>query len=280
MGDFNVNYKNKSSPAYKKLHFFTQSNGLTQYINTATRNTDKTKSLIDLAITNSKSISKSGSLDHYISDHQPIFIVHKKGRDNRQSVKFEGRSYRHFDRAAFTKALLEADWGIFYGIENPEQAWEFILNSISTILDNMCPLRTFHIKNYRPDWITNELIEQIKDRDYFYKKAKSTTNANIRMAKRDFILDELEANADNCRKFWKVIRGVIPSDKQKGRHDILMKDKGRKLEKKEVASFINDYFINVGKVVTTESTEGKDDDEGRTERAFYTSALSAPECSP
>ena len=53
IGDFNVNYKNKRSPCYKKLNFFTQSNGLSQHINSTSRNTDKSKSLIDLALTNS-----------------------------------------------------------------------------------------------------------------------------------------------------------------------------------------------------------------------------------
>ena len=42
LGDLNVNFKNRSSDNYKKLHFLTQSNGLAQLINTTTRNTDKT----------------------------------------------------------------------------------------------------------------------------------------------------------------------------------------------------------------------------------------------
>ena len=70
----------------------------------------------------------------------------------------------------------------------------------------MCPLRSFKIKNYRPDWMTSELIELVKDRDYFYSKAKTLgnkddwniakhlrnmVNSNIRQAKRDFILEKL-----------------------------------------------------------------------------------------
>ena len=127
----------------------------------------------------------------------------------------------------------------------------------------MCPIRSFHVKNYRPNWITNELLEQIKDRDYFYSKAKSTgneddwniakylrnlNNANIRRAKREFILEELEANADNCKKFWKVIQDVIPSDKKQERQDIPLKDSGAKIVKDKVADLVNNYFINVGNV--------------------------------
>ena len=129
-------------------------------------------------------------------------------------------------------------------------------------VNHMCPLRSFSTKNYRPDWMTNELIEQIKDRDYFYRKAKKTgseddwniakhlrnvTNSNIRGAKKEFILEKLKHNENNAKKFWKVIREIIPAEKSSSRRDILLKASGKKIEKSEVAHFINDYFINVGK---------------------------------
>ena len=123
LGDLNVNYENKSSDSYKKLHFLAQSNGLSQLINTTTRNTDKSKSLIDLALTNSKFIWGSGTLDHFISDHQPIYVVHKKGKDARRSVNFEGRSYKDFDREALKNRLLGADWAKLYKQEDPDRAW-------------------------------------------------------------------------------------------------------------------------------------------------------------
>ena len=107
LGDLNVNYKNTSSPDYKKLHFFAQSNGLSQLIKSTTRNTDKTKTLIDLAMSNSKFISKAGTLKLFRSDHQPIFVMHKKGRDRRKSEEFKGRSYRNFDRGIFEKKLRQ-----------------------------------------------------------------------------------------------------------------------------------------------------------------------------
>ena len=261
LGDLNIDYKNKSSPKYKKFKFFAQSNGLTQYINSTTRNNDKTKSLIDLALTNSKFIQKAGTLEHFISDHQPIYIVHKKSRDRRQSVRFEGRSYRDFDVDVFRKNLRGADWERFFSLTDPCEAWDLILNNITLVLDQMCPIRSFHIKNYRPDWMTKELIEQIKDRDYFFKKAKlaggedawniakylrNVTNANIRQAKREFILEELKTYDNDPKKFWKVIKKIVPSGKSNQKHDILLKDEGTKVNKEDVAQFINNYFINVG----------------------------------
>ena len=158
-------------------------------------------------------VSCSGTLELFISDHQPIYLVHKKGRDARGSVGFTGRSYRHFDKQAFMDTLSDLNWAEFYNIADPGKAWLFIRSQL--ILNKMCPLRKFSIKSYRPDWMSNELIEQIKDRDYFYPKAKRTgdsdawniakylrnaTNSNIGQAKRDFILDELRLNEKKKKK--------------------------------------------------------------------------------
>ena len=261
LGDFNVNFKNKSSPEFKSLDFFVKVNSLSQLITKPTRITNNSKSLIDLVMTNSKYISDSGTLDHFISDHQPVFAVKKKGRDHRPTVEFEGRSYRNFDRELFKTELLHDSWDDFYGMKDINKAWEHLLGRVEVILDKMCPLMKFKIKNYRPEWVTDELIEQIKDRDYFYHKAKctnnedywniakhlrNTTNANIRAAKKDFIINELNENDSNCKKFWDNIRQVMPNDKGSSRQDILLKDDAKYVERSKVAQHINDYFINIG----------------------------------
>ena len=269
LGDMNVNYKNKVSKEFKKLNFFVKSNGLSQVIGHTTRNNDKTQSLIDVILTNSIYVSKAGTLDHYISDHQPIFVVKKKGRDTRPSVEFSGRSYRNYEQSKMKEELRRINWDDFFRLENPDIAWDYILNKFLPILDKMCPTRVFKVKNYRPEWITSELLEQIKDRDYFYKKAKRTgqeddwniakhlrnvTNSNIRQARKEFVLAELQENKDDYKKFWKTIRTVIPSNKGNTRQDILLTKKGKRLRKEEVAHHINDYFTNIGKVTNLPCT--------------------------
>ena len=107
------------------------------------------------------------------------------------------------------------------------------------------------------EWMTNELIEHIKNRDYFYRKAKrngvkdswniakhlrNVTNSSIRQAKREFILGELIENENNAKKFWKVIKQVIPSNKSTLSKDILLKDNGTKIDKDHVADHINEFF--------------------------------------
>ena len=266
LGDLNINLLDKTTVAFKKFNFFSQSNGLTQYINMATRSNDKTTSLIDLALSNSKFVGQAGTIEIHISDHQPIYIVHKKARDKRESVEFKGRSYRNFSKDEFRKRITQIDWKVFYEMDDPTLAWDFIQKHIFLILDNMCPIKSYRIKNYRPEWMSNELIELIKDRDYFYKKAKRTgdsdawnvakflrnvANSHIRGAKKDFILEELKVNDGNAKKFWKVIRKVVPTSKSSSDHNILLKEEGKKVERDQTATYINEFFINVGKTGTS-----------------------------
>ena len=261
MGDLNVNYKCKSSKDFKKLNFFVKANGLSQEIMTSTRNSDKTKSLLDIVFTNSRYISKAGTLEHFVSDHQPVFVVKKKKTDHRPKVEFTGRSYRNYEKAKFETLLLDYCWDDFYQQTDLNEAWACILERVVKVLDGMCPIRSYQIRNYRPEWVTNELLEQIKDRDYFYGKAKNggdeddwniaknlrnRTNANIRQARKEFVLTELNEHRDDYKKFWKTIRSVIPDDKGGDKQDI---HDGEKLLKQDVAHYINTYFINIGKEI-------------------------------
>ena len=68
MGDFNVDYKNKKSPNFKAIKFFERAHSLDQNINTTTRNTRTTSSLLDIAFTNMKYVKAAGTLDSFLSD--------------------------------------------------------------------------------------------------------------------------------------------------------------------------------------------------------------------
>ena len=74
-------------------------------------------------------------------------------------------------------------------------------------------------------------------------------------------MGELKRNEDNPKKFWKVIRSVIPSNNADSNNEILLKDGARKLDRCDVAAFINNYFINVGNLHPTPDDDDGDDDD-------------------
>ena len=69
-----------------------------------------------------------------------------------------------------------------------------------------------------------------------------------RTFKRDIILNDLKENEGNSKKCWKVIRQIILNNKASSNHDIMLKNDGVKSDKDRVVDYINEFFINVGKV--------------------------------
>ena len=265
MGDMNVNYLNKNSYEYKKLVFFEKSNGLNQVVTDTTRHTSEGSTLIDLIITNDRHVSKKGTLEMMVSDHQPIFVVKKKARESKENTTFTGRPYSKFDIKQFKSRLSDIDTGHHCQQTDPNKIWDDLLGYIVDDLNRNCPVRTSRFKNHRPEWINNNLIEQIRDRDYFYQKAKNTkdqddwniakllrnsTNRNIRRAKADFILDKLDLYKGDSACFWKMISRVFPGKNKAKQNKILLKLNDIEVKEENTADFINEFFINVGNTKT------------------------------
>ena len=208
-------------------------------------------------------MAKSGTLDMMMSAHQPIFVIKKKSREKREEAHFVGRSYEDFDIHSFKEGLCALDLDDIFEIDDPEEIWGNILGHIKDDLDMHCPIREFNIRNYKPEWVTPALLEQIRDRDYFYKKAKQNkseddwniakhlrnlANRNITKAKADFVINKLNRYKGDGGKFWKEILKVFPSKKNGSHTKIVLRDENGTVEEESRADFINTFFINVGNV--------------------------------
>ena len=275
MGDWNVNYQNMLSPAYKKVFFFEKSNNLRQVIRDTTRNTDKSKTLLDLIMTNAKHVNCSGTLNSFISDHQPIFVIKKKQRTTPDTMNFTGRSYKNLDLDTLIDNLYKSDWAGLYLHHDPELAWDFLYQKLTMELDKSCPIRKSRVRNYIPDWINPRLREMMKNRDYFYSKAKQTNNdddwniakhlrnvvnTSIRQAKANFVRQQLSDNAKDAAKFWRELKKIYPASKGKyNLHKIHLVDQftSEPVRDVETADYINKYFINVGNFHPNPNTNQK-----------------------
>ena len=88
-------------------------------------------------------------------------------------------------------------------------------------IDVMCPLKLFKIKQEKEPWISNQLIEIIKDKDSALKRAKKSKypvlwmeakrlrnncTKRLRDARADFIKENLNKNQVNQKNSGKVFR--------------------------------------------------------------------------
>ena len=83
MGDMNVNYRDRHSVTFDWLKDFERIYNLKQLIKDPTRVTIRSKTTIDLIWMDMNHVAKAGVVDTILSDHMPVFVVKKKGREKK-----------------------------------------------------------------------------------------------------------------------------------------------------------------------------------------------------
>ena len=176
MGDFNIDYTDTKSPPTKELSFTMKALGLTQVIKSPTRtqfrNGVEKSSLLDMIFTNSDYVKTASTLNLNLSDHLAVLVTRKKVWVKSKKVNFKGRSYKNYNKEAFQDRLSELNWDNFYRLDNPNILWDAIRKAIITIIDPICPMKNFNVPEAREPWVTNEMIEAVRDKDNLLKKAK------------------------------------------------------------------------------------------------------------
>ena len=148
LGDFNINFKDSSSPAFKELSFTMKSLGLSQLVKETTRpsqtNGRDTSTLIDLIFTNSDAVANVKLLDINISDHLAVMVTRKKSYIKPTKVEFKGRSYRNYVKEDFQDNLGNHNWDNFYTLNDPNALWLYMREIITNTINPMCPLKHFY----------------------------------------------------------------------------------------------------------------------------------------
>ena len=191
LGDFNPNIVYKTSDDYKHAKWLEQSTGLSQHIKGITRYSNN-NSCIDLIFSNLTKNSSPGILDVHISDHQFIYISRKHLTKPKVKLDFLGRSYKNYDKAVFCERLNQLNWNLLYQCDSVDTAWDIMLLNIMNTIKDMCPLKKYKVAEAKEPWITNELLELIKDKDRLLRRAK------IKQTQLDW---ELARNARNNVNF-------------------------------------------------------------------------------
>lgn len=134
-GDFNIAYNMENTSEFKRLKQFERKYDLTQFINTPTRCTAKTRNVLDLMMTNSKIILDSGSEEINISDHQPVWTIRKKLPTKQNYVDFKCRCFTNFNKQTYQNELISQDWTDYYTMNCPNKLLAEMENRIIKIAD-------------------------------------------------------------------------------------------------------------------------------------------------
>ena len=260
-GDFNCNMLTKNALA-SKINTVCSSLSFKQLIEEPTRVTPHSSTLLDLFLTNSQNISKTGVFDCGISDHSMIYVVRKLNRPKLKPKTLKIRSYKNFVEEDFLTDLRNADWSYFLNFEDLDEACGVLNSIVNSVAEKHAPMISIKIKGNTEAWVTPEFLAAIKERDFLKKRAsKSKTitdwqifklkrNQVTRMKnklKQEYFNSLLAEQSKRPKDLWKTLKQLVPGKNTKSTGIKRLVSDGEDITcPKGIADHFNEFFVNVG----------------------------------
>ena len=133
---------------------------------------------------------------------------------------------------------------------------------IDDAVNKLCPMKDFKFAKEKPKWMSDDLIELMKNRDISLKQYLKTKtevdkkemrrlrnmgNVAIRNARNEYVKGQLEIHQKNPQKFWKHISDILPSKSENQNFDNIKNYKNESISKEDLPNYINTYFATIGK---------------------------------
>ena len=270
LGDFNINFKDKNNGLLKKYSEVLNMFGLKQLINSPTRVTRKSSTIIDHVLCNtSNKICNYGTIVVGLSDHFLVFCTRKvtRGQINKHNT-VEIRCMKNYSIDTFVDKLSNADWSSVYNAQDANESWCSFKSTLLSVIDSLAPLKQVRLKQRSDPWMTNDILSQIKHRDNLllkfktdrtqkhlyseYCKVRNKIQRDIRHAKSNYFTNCIDENKNNSKKLWQTLKELGYSSKVKGAANIVLNIKGNLChDTAQIAQAFNEYFTNVASALVS-----------------------------
>ena len=101
-----------------------------------------------------------------ISDHESVYLIKKKVRNNPSYNYINARSFQRYDKEDFqTDVKNDPRWLDYSNSDNVDIKWNLFEDIIKEHADYHCPMKKIRVRNDSPNWFTKELVEEIYHRD-------------------------------------------------------------------------------------------------------------------
>ena len=258
-------FKKKDTTNYRAFVNLCRSASLTQLIQSPTRVTSSSATIIDLIlVTDQERIVNSGVAKSSISDHDIIFLTRKIKKPVigcHNSIRL--RSLKHYNKDALINSLINNhNLSKVFDCQDVDEALDVFNSAFLLSLDMVAPIKKVRIKQRTEKWINDDILEAIKLRnasflDFKHKKDqnsfseyKKQRNEVIRMvtkAKQNYFSEKIMEHKKEPKKLWKCLKETGYSTKTKpGDYTISLEVDGQiTSEKMKVADHLNTHFSSV-----------------------------------
>ena len=191
------------------------------------------------------------------SDHRLIFgIRYCKSLISRPRI-VKKRCYKDFNTAVFLERVKSISWLNLYMAEDVEAVTDFFTQTMTKILDELAPIKTYQVRKKYAPWLSPNLRKEIKDRDEAqkiaqesgkkedwnkFKKLRNTVSNKLRGEKIRWQKGRLEEYSSDSRSVWKHVRSWLGWTSG-GPPSMLLENGEAKTKPSDISRIMNSFFV-------------------------------------
>ena len=155
------------------------------------------------------------------SDHKLIKVT-RYAKTLQRSIRYvRKRVFKNFVDKDFQQAVKNLSWCNLYSCGDPERAVNILTGKLTTILDQMAPVRTIQVRSKYAPWLSDNTKQLLKRRneaqkvasqtkhldDYRqYKALRNQATSIMRQEKREWEKQKLNSNKQDPSRLWKNVK--------------------------------------------------------------------------
>lgn len=222
-GDINIDLLDSENSKSIIFNDCIESYNLKQIINTPTRITKSSCTLLDvILISNDKDDYTCGTKEvSSISDHSLTFCSFKIDAPKHKQQTIKIRNFKRIDLDLLQEFLYLAPFENIINIENVSEKIEYFNLLILNIFDTLAPVKKIIIKKQKPAWLTDNIKEMIslkekamkkfnrtKNQEHwnYYKSIRNQTNIAIAHEKKCYLEFCINNNGNNSKALWNKLK--------------------------------------------------------------------------
>lgn len=258
IGDFNVNFNNAVDSV--SLLDMMASHGMANCVTGVTREEIRdgvvTRSCIDLIFVRHASLGSTSAIIQYkISDHYMTALHLRLGGDIEQSRNTK----IVINERKLTQKLNETNWDDVLELNDADSIYQAMCRKFNSLYSD-CSMSVPSTKRTVQPWITQDLLDDIKERDRLfrlhkhsprhpvhcanYKKMRNRVNKKIKICKNEYVKNDILSVRNNAQQFWNKINNILGRKKQSVDETVERYFLAEGVSKNEIISNFENYFLD------------------------------------
>lgn len=251
-GDFNIDLM-KHTTYPNQLRDIILCTGMKQYVKQFTRITERSRTMIDLVISNSD-LNVEVLMDDVISDHGTIRI----NAEFFDKVNYKHKVFRQrligYSKEKLVQSLNQYDWNL--GSKSVNDKADILVNRLSESVKSF--VKTVEVKTFSSNaWYDDELMQLLRKKDLAYKEAVIVSNRRvwstfkfwrnkyqrtIRDKKSNYIENKLDMAQGDPKQTWRILKEML-NGKQQNEIKTVNINGQNVTGTKEIAERMNVFFV-------------------------------------